>query len=106
MYKIFKALTNGTASFKDYIRNIIIPPAQNLLQASLRVQRLTANLTFYESSKICNKEIVTPTIYRTGGVEADLVIFVTAMNDPSLTFLAFAESCVLNPVNKRYKYPT
>ena len=84
----------------NYIQNVLIPPAINLLQAALKVVPLSKNITI-DTDTTCSGEISTPSIYKTEGVAADLVLFITTSNDASSNYVAAAEFCSLSLENSR-----
>ncbi len=47
------------------------------------------------------KQAIVPSSHITTGVDADLVIYVTASNEPAETFLAWATSCLRDSVTGR-----
>jgi len=93
----FSTLT-GQDALKAYITQTVLPPVASLLSASLKVKRLTTKLT--AGATVCGS-IATPAIYSNGGVDADLVIFVLSVNDPSSSYIATAGACTLAPITRR-----
>jgi len=79
----------------SYIQTNLLPPAQNLLQAALKVRRLTTNITM-ASTDTCGGALVVPTWMQTSGVAADLIIFVTTSYEPASSYVAVAGACYLS----------
>ena len=85
---------------KTYLVDELMPPIQNYLQATLKVNQ------FYEllrvsntTTRICNGRITLPSEYSNPGVEADLVIFVTAAE--SETYVAYSLICLVGHTTSR-----
>jgi len=96
-----KGIDSSTSSEAlNYIQNVLVPPAINLLQAALKVVPLSAPITI-KSNTVCSGKVDTPSIYKTEGVSADLVLFITTSNDPSTNYVASAVFCSLSQENGR-----
>jgi len=90
-------MTLGTASFKSYVQNDLMPPVIDYFQAALAVkQPLTSNLKI-SSSSIC--DYATPTVLK-NGVATDFFVVVTSTSDEA-NWVASAGSCYLSSTTKR-----
>ncbi len=94
-------MTSGTTAVKDYIQNDVLPPVFNLLENVLSVERLSSPLTAGGATTMCGGAITTPSVYNSGGVNADLVIFVVAVTDSTSSYIAQAGACSLDPTTNR-----
>ncbi len=64
------------------------------------MQPLTSNIII-QKEQICNDLVQTPEKYKTEGVIADLVVFVTTTYDSKSAYIAAASSCILDTRNSR-----
>jgi hypothetical protein len=97
----FSTMSSGASATKTYIQTQVLPPVQNLLTSALKVQRLTAPLTAGGATTMCSGAVTTPAIYNSGGVAADLVIFVVDTTDSTSGYVAQAGACSLSSANYR-----
>jgi len=87
-------------TLKDYLMNELMPPIQNYLQATLRVNQ---NYDLFRVSntvtEICSGEVTLPLEYSDPGVQADLVIFITSAE--SADYVAYSRICMVDPITSR-----
>lgn len=98
----FLAMVNVTDEFKNFIIDVIMPPAKNYFEAALKVKPLPGNLTLKGMTTACGSTIPIPSKYNTQGVAADLLIFVATTSDTTSAFVATAGSCMLQSGTFRY----
>jgi hypothetical protein len=91
----------STLATRSYLETQVLPPVYNLLSSALKVQRLTSNLVAGGATTMCSGAVVTPAIYNSGGVAADLVIFVVDTTDSSSSYIAQAGACSISSTNNR-----
>lgn len=96
------AFQQSPIEFQNYIKNVILPPVENIWESTLKVKPVVGNLTGQKLSTMCSNSITVPAIYNNGGVPADLVLFVDFINDSTQSYAAFAGPCVMSNINKRY----
>lgn len=53
---------------------------------------------------MCDDAITVPSLYKNGGVAADLVMFVDFVNATNETYVAFSVPCTLDTTTSRYSY--
>jgi len=94
-------LIGVSETFRDYIRDSLMPPIQNYLEATLKVPPRKSNLKAGGFNTICGGDVTVPSIYNTKGVEADLVIFLKAKNEPLASYVASASACLLDATYNR-----
>jgi hypothetical protein len=91
------AVQNVSANFAGYIQSIFIPNVVNFFQqAILVVQNPGVNMTVPAGFQ-CN----TWTVINPVNVAADLVIWITTINDPTATYVAYSSSCMQSSINNR-----
>jgi len=78
-------------SFKKYISETLMPPVQSLFEASLKVIPWPAKL--YMTSEHCSGIVKIPTVAIDDGYDADIVIFVKAVDEPQEGWIADAFYC-------------
>lgn len=88
----------------DYIVNVLLPPAKNYFSATLKVPASTDKFGLPGINTICAGNITVPTVYQTTGVDADLVIFVTAAYEPTAAYVAYSMICLVDSTTNRYLY--
>jgi hypothetical protein len=95
----YSLLLNGTAEFKDYVKNDLVPPVLAYFQAALAVkQPLTSTLKLSSSYKtICG--YTTPKVLLTG-VTTDHYLIISSTEDTE-NWVASAGSCYLSSTTKR-----
>lgn len=74
-----------------------MPSTLSYYEKTLKIRRLPANLTINQSCEGYNP----PEYLQTQGVEADLVILVVAINEPSLEFVALSTPCGQSLIDDR-----
>jgi len=79
---------SGSSSTKSYIQNKLLPAAISYFASALQVARLTSLKT--SSSSVCGLRV--PSVYKSSGVQADLVFMVTGERS-SQSWLAWAKPC-------------
>lgn len=96
-------MTGVSTEFQEFLTNTIIPPAQNYLEAALKVKPLSTKLQALSTSTMCGGAVTVPSVYNTpgSGVDADLAIFLTQSNDTSQNYIAYAGACLLDPTTYR-----
>jgi len=77
--------------FKKYISETLMPPVQSLFEASLKVIPWPEKL--YLASEHCGGFIKIPTVAIDDGYDADIVIFVKAVDRPQESWIADAFYC-------------
>jgi len=94
-------LESANPEVQTYIKDVLLPPIQSLLEKSLKVGRYRTPKRFSVSSDMCNGLINIPYSARKDGYEADLVIFVAAINDPSADYMTKSMSCGIETYSSR-----
>ena len=93
----YSTMTGASTDLASYIKKKVMPAAIDYFNAALSVTPLTTLKVSSTTTTVCGLNV--PSIYRTG-VEADLVLLVTAEASDS-NFIAWAKPCILSGVNKR-----
>jgi hypothetical protein len=91
-------LVSVTAQQRDMIVGKLVPVATQFLSRRLKVQTRGSNLRVPIAK--CYQANV-PQAHQTTGLDADLIIYVTASNEPSQGFIAWATSCLQDSVTRR-----
>lgn len=81
------------------IQEYLIPAAINYFQATLKVDRTGENIKV-PTDTMCGA-VETPAFIKTDGVDADLIIVVTADPESADSYLAYAKACNLIATNER-----
>lgn len=90
LFSITIALTEGSLEVKEYIKNQLVPSAISFFSSALKVRRLEEPLTV---DFPCS-DLSPPSSLATDGVDADLIILVTAHSFDE-SFVAAALPCGL-----------
>jgi proprotein convertase subtilisin/kexin type 5 len=92
------SLANCTAAQSSYIQTTFMPDSEAWFESFLSVIPYPTTLTLSGSS--CYQTAI-PAFYATTGVQADIVFFVSAVNDPTSSYAAWAAACVFSAYNSR-----
>lgn len=96
-------LVNITEENQEFIKQILIPLCISYLENTLKVVRVNGRLTL--AGGFCSKATIPSNYTRnngTGGVDADLILFITAENSTNKTFLASGIACYGDLITTRY----
>ena len=96
----FSQLVVPDSALKSYIQDKLVPATLNYFRKALKVKPLTK--LYSPSATICNGAIPVPSTYLSPNwIESDLLIFVTASDEPGQSFLAWAMACVQDSITRR-----
>lgn len=97
------ALNGLQAPIRSLIEDNILPTAISFFQKRLKVMPQQGPIKFPSNFKRCQTASI-PQEHLTNGVpDADLVLYVTFLNEPKDTYLAWATSCLTGDGSTNYR---
>lgn len=93
---------NVGATQENYIKNTLLPPIQRYLEEALKVIPLSRKLAKKTYVNACDSSVVEKVFDNDNGIDADLIIFVSSINETSANYVASAKACILSPEDFRY----
>jgi len=95
----FSNLESASPALQAYIKENLIPPAKNYFEAALKVIPRATRIRV--PSTYCGGRIIIPPNATDDGYEGDLLLFVSAVNDPSASYAAHSWVCAGDQTTKR-----
>jgi hypothetical protein len=96
IYADYTAIANISATYKSFISNVFIPNVITFFQGMVSVVPLTQNISV-NAGFTCNTWKLPTAVSQA----ADLVLFITTLNDSSATYVAYSSTCVQSNINNR-----
>jgi len=94
----YTRLTEGTAEFKSYVQNDLLPPVIDYFEAALQIKKPLTTAIKFTSATICG--YATPDALKTGAL-TDFFVMVTSTSDTVSNWVASAGACSLSAATRR-----
>jgi len=97
----FTNIESASEYVQIYIRDLLMPPVQSFFEAALKIVPTLPASNLYVGQDTCGSFVTIPPKAWTVGYDSDIVIFVSAVYEPSAEYLARSVPCAINRLTNR-----